>query len=104
MIHQFDVVRNPESDSAAQRPYLVVLQSDLPSALTSTIVAPLVAREDFAGAAELNPIVQVEGRQFWLATHELFAVDRRVLSDKITTLSEQREAIMGSLDFVFTGF
>lgn len=104
MIHQFDVVRNPEADTAAHRPYLVVIQSDLPSALSSTIVAPLVAREDLAGAAELNPIVRVEGREFWLATHELFAVDRRVLGDKVTTLSEQREAIMVSLDFVFAGF
>ncbi len=104
MTRQFDVVANPDADDAAHRPYLVVLQSDLVSGLHSTIVAPLVPREAFAGARRLNPIVPVDGREFWLATHELFAVDRRALRGTIASLAEQRDAIIAALDFVFTGF
>jgi hypothetical protein len=33
----------------------------------------------------------VDGREYWLATHELFAVDHR-------------DAIIAALDFVFVGF
>jgi toxin CcdB len=104
MNRQFDVVDNPDPIEAEHRPYLVVLQSDLVSGLSSTVVAPLVARDKMKGAHRLNPIVPIEGREYWLATHELFAVDQRILRGKITTLADHRDAIIAALDFVFTGF
>ena len=104
MTRQFDVVANPDADEAAHRPYLLILQSDLVHDLKSVIVAPLVARDAMQGAHRLNPILVVEGGEFWLATHELFAVDRRVLRQKIATLADRRDAIIAALDFVFTGF
>ncbi len=104
MTRQFDVVANPDAEAAAQRPYLLVLQSDLISGLHSTVVAPLASREQFSGAHRLNPILPIEGHEFWLATHELFAVDRRVLRQPIANLSDHRNAIIAALDFVFTGF
>jgi toxin CcdB len=100
---QFDVVVNPEPTEAAHRPYLLVLQSDLVS-LTSTVVAPLVTREQMRGAGRLNPVVSVDGREYWLATHELFAVDHRMLRRKVGSLAERRHEIIASLDFLFTGF
>jgi toxin CcdB len=104
MTRQFDVVANPDPLEAAHRPYLVVLQSDLVSGLTSTVVAPLVPREQMKGARRLNPIVPVEGHEYWLATHELFAVDQRILRGKVATLEGHRDAIIAALDFVFIGF
>jgi toxin CcdB len=104
MSRQFDVVANPDTAEAGRRPYLVVLQSDLISGLSSTVVAPLVPRADMIGAGRLNPILVVDGREFWLATHELFAVDRRMLPRTIVSLSDQRDAIMSAIDFVFVGF
>ena len=103
MIRQFDVITNPDAEEAVHWPYLVVLQSDLVSGLRSTIVAPLVAHADFQGASRLNPIVQVEGREFWLATHELFAIDQRILPKKVTSLSDDRYTITAAIDFLFTG-
>jgi toxin CcdB len=104
MTRQFDVVANPDPAEAAQRPYLLVLQSDLVSGLTSTIVAPLVAHEQMKGANRLNPLLSVGGRDYWLATHELFAVDQRLLKGKVATLTDDRDTIMAALDFVFIGF
>jgi toxin CcdB len=101
---QFDVVANPDPIEAVQRPYLVVLQSDLVSGLTSTIVAPLVPRDRMKGADRLNPIFAVEGQNYWLATHEMFAVDQRFLRGTVATLAGQRDAIIAALDFVFIGF
>jgi toxin CcdB len=72
--------------------------------LKSTIVAPLVVHESMQGAQRLNPVFTVEGREFWLATHELFAVDRRLLRKKVGTLSDHRDTITSALDFVFSGF
>jgi len=104
MSRQFDVVANPDAQEAAYRPYFVVLQSDLVSGLSSTVIAPLVSRADMTGATRMNPLVNIDGREFWLATHELFAVDRRILGKTIASLSEQRDAIIAAIDFVFTGF
>ena len=101
---QFDVVANPDVDESAYRPYLLVLQSDLVSGLSSTVVAPLVPRDQMRGASRMNPIVNVDGKEFWLATHELFAVDRRILRKTVASLAKERDAIITALDFVFTGY
>jgi toxin CcdB len=104
MIRQFDVVTNPDPLETDHRPYLINLQSDLVSELTSTVVAPLVPRDLMRGAQRLNPVVIVGGAEFWLATHELFAIDRRMLSrETIANLSDDRDAIIAALDIVFTG-
>jgi toxin CcdB len=103
MSRQFDVVANPDPVDALHRPYLVVLQSDLVS-LHSTVVAPLVVHEQMKGAQRLNPIMTIDGHDYWLATHELFAVDQRILRGKVGTLSEHRDAVIASLDFLFTGY
>jgi toxin CcdB len=104
MSRQFDVVANPDPIDAAQRPYLVILQSDLISDLTSIVVAPLVTRENMRGAQRLNPVLSIEGREYWLATHELFAVDQRILRGRVSTLADHRDTIMTALDFLFLGF
>lgn len=105
MIRQFDVVDNPDPIEAETRPYLLNLQSDLVHELTSTVVAPLVPKAEMTGARRLNPILVVDGREYWLATHELFAIDRRVLSKGVVVnVANDRDAIIAALDLIFTGF
>jgi toxin CcdB len=103
MIHQFDVIKNPDATGAKYRPFLVVLQSELVSGLASIVVAPLVRRQDMRGARRLNPLVKVGGEEFWLATHELFALERRVLRSKVATLATNRDDIIAAIDMLFTG-
>jgi hypothetical protein len=45
----------------------------------------------------------VTGQEFWLATHELFAIDRRALRQPVANLVESRYAIIAALDLLFTG-
>lgn len=105
MIRQFDVIDNPDPVEAQTRPYLLNLQSDLVHELTSTVVAPLVRKADMTGARRLNPVVVVDGREFWLATHELFAIDRRMLNrGAVANLASDRDAVVAALDLIFTGF
>ena len=51
----------------------------------------------------MNPIFTVKGAEYWLATHELFPIERTMLKERIASLSDQQDAIMAALDFVFTG-
>ncbi|MFL5097328.1 MAG: CcdB family protein [Xanthobacteraceae bacterium] len=53
--------------------------------------------------AELLEEARRQGREFWLATHELFAVEQPVLQNKIATLSDERYTITAAIDFLFTG-
>jgi toxin CcdB len=103
MIQQFDVFKNPDTAEAKWRPFLLVLQSDLVSGLTATVVAPLVRRKDLIGAQRLNPLVTIAGEEFWLATHELFALDRRKLRSKVGSLAACRDDIIAAVDMLFTG-
>ncbi len=103
MIHQFDVFINPDASDTKHRPFVVVLQSDLVSGITATIVAPLVRRQSIVGAQRLNPLLVVDGEELWLATHELFALDRRKLRNKIVSLVEYRHQIIAAIDMLFTG-
>ena len=104
MSRQFDIVRNPEGDDAAHRPYLIILQSDLISGLRSTIVVPLVVRREIVGAKRLNPLVVVNGEELWLAMHELFAIDRRMLGKPVASLDAEHDSIMAAIDFLFLGY
>lgn len=104
MSRQLDIVPNPEPGEAGERPYLIVLQSDLVAGLRSTVVAPLVPRAAMDGASRLNPLITFDGSEFWLAIHELFAVDRRGLGQPVGSAADQRDKVIGALDFLFTGF
>ena len=104
MSRQFDIVPNPDRDDAAFRPYLIVLQSDLISGLKSTIVAPLVVRREITGASQLNPLVDVNGQEYWLAMHEIFAIDRRMLGRAVASLDAEHDKIIAAIDYLFLGY
>lgn len=104
MARQFDVIANPDDEDARYRPYLVVLQSDLVANLRSTIVAPLVGRSEMVGARQLNPLVTVEGHEYWIAVYELFAIEQRMLGAKVGSVEDQRDALIAAIDFLFIGF
>ena len=104
MSRQFDIVRNPDPEDASHRPFLLVVQSDLISGLRSTVVAPLVVKAALSGAPRLTPLLTIEGSEYWLAAHELFAVDRRALGKPVASVEDQRDRIMSALDFLFLGY
>ena len=104
MPRQFDVVANPDADDARYRPYLVVLQSDLVADLRSTVVAPLIARSELQGARQLNPLVSIDGGEYWIAIYELFAIEQRMLGPRIGSVANDQDAVIAALDFLFTGF
>jgi toxin CcdB len=100
---QFDVLRNPDPGSAALAPYLVDLQADLLSHLSTRVVAPLIPPEDIVRAARLHPVFVVEGRELVLAPEDLAAVRRGELGPVVGSLADRRADIVNALDLLFTG-
>lgn len=96
---QFDVYRLPHDGG-----WVVDCQSDLHDHLESRFVVPLipVARAP-APASRLHPTLTVNGDEFVLATHLATAVRLRELRQPLTSLADQRLAIVGAIDVLVTG-
>ncbi|MBU0480879.1 MAG: CcdB family protein [Proteobacteria bacterium] len=102
---QFDVYENPNPATSEIVPYLLDLQSDLLDDLATRVVAPLVTLEGMELQARfLNPVFTIGERQVVMSTAELAGISRRDLGDRVTSLIEERDRIIGALDFLFTGF
>jgi len=103
---QFDVYPNPNPASRSRVPFLVALPSDLLGTFDATVVAPLrlKANTEAIPVLRLNPLVQIDGTEYFLRPQELAAIATRSLKNPVANLSPQRDEILAALDFLFTGF
>lgn len=100
---QCDVHSNPDN-ALGHMPYLLDVQADLLSDLATRIVIPLVRSEAFGGrVSRLHPRFVVEGEDVVMATHLLAAVRQRALGSRIMSLLDQRDAIVGAIDVLWSG-
>jgi toxin CcdB len=101
---QFDVHHNVNPATRAAFPYLVDVQSGLFDDLATRVVVP-VARLD-AGKLHLRrltPVIDIAGEPCVLMTPQLAGVRRDALGGLVTRLVDDRDAIIGALDFLMTG-
>lgn len=103
---QLDVYANPDRESARFMPYVVEIQSDLLSGLSSAMVIPLAVADRMGNQPilRLNPKIEVEGHPLIARTQDMAAVPRRLLRNPVTHLTGQRDALLAALDLLFTGF
>ena len=102
---QFDVYENPSPETKRSVPYLLDVQTDLLSNLTTRVVVPLLAVSAMGKAAKhLNPQFKVKRTPVVMSTAELAGVDLHVLGEKVGSLKDERDVIIAALDFIFTGF
>ena len=102
---QFDVHRNTNAAPAKPIPYLLDVQSDLLSTLTTRVVVPL-ARPDVMNkksAQLLNPTLEIEGKRFVMLTTEMAGIPVKRLGDVIANVRARRVDIIRALDVVFAG-
>lgn len=102
---QFDVYRNPNAATRARVPYLLDVQSDLLSSLTTRVVVPLCKPDVLSAkpAERLNPAFEIESRSLLMLTPELAGVSRKSLGERVDNLAAERDAIIAALDLVLTG-
>lgn len=86
-------------------PFVVVLQSDLLSALSTRLVAPLARDAPAANGvpARLMPIVHIGADVLVLLPHEAAPIDARGLRQTVGNLREQSHRIIDALDTVVGG-
>jgi len=97
---KFDIYTSPSSSAA----YLLDLQDELIDMLSTRVVAPLVPIEDIDKRMKsLNPVIRYDGTDYILMTHLLAAIPVTALKKKVGSAVSQRDEIIASLDFLFTG-
>lgn len=85
--------------------FVVDLQSDVLSELTTRVVAPLFPADKLAGpATQLNPLVEIDGQEFVLFAQLLATVPKSDLKRPIASIADQQDEFSRALDLLFTGF
>lgn len=84
---------------------LVICQSDYLDHLPTRFVVPLipVGRAPPA-AAQLNPILSFNGKDYVLAPNAAATLRVSQLGTKLGSLRREQDAIMGALDLLISGF
>lgn len=95
---QFDVYRGTQSE------LLVDCQSDALGNLGTRIVAPLIPIADAPEQkARLNPVFEIDGQRYAMATQFASAVRTGELRQHLTHLGNYRFDIVGAFDMLLTG-
>jgi toxin CcdB len=85
--------------------FLLDVQSDLLDQLASRVVVPLLPVESTpAPVRRLNPVFEIGGRKYLMATQLLSAVPMKDLAKHHRSLSEHEDQILGALDMLVRGF
>lgn len=83
--------------------FLLDCQSALLAELETRVVVPLMPAAAMPVATRLNPIFQIEGEKFVMATQLIFAIPRARLTRPIDNLSREHDRIMSALDILWSG-
>ena len=102
---QFDVYANPSPRMRDQYPFVVDIQSELPSTLATRMVVALAV----TGLAEkelprrLSPVLVVRGQRSMLVPFEAAPLEKRLLKEKIVSVKDRGHDIVSALDAVLSG-
>lgn len=102
---QFDVYKNPNKETKKYIPYLLDIQSDVLSGLTTRVVVPLILVTEVKNLLRhINPKFDVENKKLVMSTAELVAIPGSLLDEKICSLASRRYEILAAVDFAVTGY
>jgi toxin CcdB len=104
-VAQWDVYANPVARAREEIPYLVMLQSDLLSALPTRLMAPLSrSTVSLLGLPlRLAPRFEVAGEVLVLKPHESGILFTRALGTPVASLRAQSQLLVDALDAVVSG-
>ncbi len=99
---QFDVYRNNNLLSSEEIPYLIDIQAELLSHLSTRLVIPLSCKAK--ALRHLNPIFAIEDKEVVLMTQEMAGIEQMYLGERVISLDEYRSEIIAAIDFMISGF
>ena len=102
---RFDVYPHPEVGMRSTTPFLLDVQNNFIDQVASRVVIPMRDADAFGPRMrDLNPLYDIAGRSVVLDTAALAAFPAAGLKQAVTSLSAQREDIVGALDTLFGSY
>jgi toxin CcdB len=102
---QFDVYENEDPDSREVIPFLLDLQHDLHSNLSTRTVVPLVRVFSATEVPRhLCPKFRIDDKDVFMSTPEMAGYPAADLRTRVMSLSGRRTEILAAVDFLLTGF
>lgn len=84
--------------------YLLDVQANLLAHLNTRVVVPLLPLDMAPRPAKvLNPVFEIDGTSWLMATQFLATVPRRLLGSEVGSLEESAHIIVDALDCLFQG-
>jgi toxin CcdB len=84
--------------------YLLDCQADILDHLETRFVVPLFPADNVPRANRLNPLLNVAGRPFVMATQLASAMPARELREPVDSLADEHDVIIGAFDMLITGY
>jgi len=102
---QFDVHANRDAESRKRFPFLLDVQSDLLSVLSTRVVVPLADRAAVAvpPAERLMPAFEVGGHRVVMLTPQIAGVPKAALGEPVASFAHLRHEIVAALDVLASG-
>jgi toxin CcdB len=96
----FDVYGLP-----SRKGYMLDCQADALSDFKTRVVVPLLPVESTPRSlARLNPVFEIEGTAYAMATHLIASVPVKELGAPVMSLCDQDSAILGAIDMLVSGY
>ncbi len=93
-----------EAPGRAKRGHVVDVQADLLSHLSTRVVVPLLPVGELRHiAAELNPVISIEGQDHVLVPQAIATVPRQELKARVGTLVAHHDVILRAIDVLLSG-
>ena len=100
---QFDVFANPDPESAALCPFVVILQHGAVSAFNTRLVAPLILSTGSPTLGRLMPEVSIRGSRYVVDVTNIGVIPLPMLEERVANLEDRRYDIVRAIDLVFNG-
>jgi len=99
---QFDVYKNNNINTHSEIPYFVDIQHNVINELNTRLVIPIYS--NIKALKKLNVSCEINGESLTILTNKMTSVPSYLLDEKVTNLSQHRDEIIASIDFLITGF
>ena len=97
---RFSVYPNPSGKG-----YLLNVQADSMSHFNTRVVIPLLPLDEAPKPAKtLNPLFNVDGKQYSMVTQYMAAVPLKVLKNAVISVDHRRDEIVAAIDLLLQGF
>ncbi len=97
---RFSVYPNPSGKG-----YLLNVQANSMSHFNTRVVIPLLPLDEAPKPAKtLNPLFNVDGKQYSMVTQYMAAVPVKVLKNAVISVDHRRDEIVAAIDLLLQGF